>query len=418
MTWARLTGLIQPRHLNEAGTLAARVFGLVAGLASSGITAHALTPDERGEYFYVVALSGVLASFANLGLPSANSFFSARDLGWLRSLLWWSTVLAALTGVLLAGVFSLATSLPPLQKFAAAHEVWLFVMTPAVLALALLGPLLAGAHRFATLNWLQVGQQAVLLAAFVAIAEWAPSPNGFLAAASTVALSGAAATALSVRLEQIPSPAEPPTVAAWVRYGLRAYVILLLGALVSRLGVLFVRGYSDATELGIYSISVQLWDAMAILPASLAMILFPIIVRDQALTWERCSKECARMALFATIAAVGAAVVLKPAIPLVFGQPYADAYWPSLIFLPGFVAFSVVNIASQFLAGIGFPRGVWMSWAASAVFLSAISPVLVSRLGASGGAAATSLTFGLLAALMLQLAYRKLPASQEAVQDV
>jgi O-antigen/teichoic acid export membrane protein len=413
MTWARIAALVQPRHLSEAGTLGARVFGLLAGLISSGITAHALSPDDRGQYFYVVAIAGVLASFANLGLPSANSFFSARNLGWLRRLLWWSTILGAVMGVMLAAVFSVATLFPGLQRFAAEHELWLLALTPGVLALSLMGPLLAGAHRFGALNVIQVGQQAFLLICFAAIARWAPSAEAFLAAASVGALLGVAATMVCVWLEKTPPATEPLTASAWVRYGMRAYVVLLLGTLVSRLGVLFVRAYGDPVDLGIYSVSVQLWDAMAILPSSLAMILFPTIVRDQTLTWHKCVSESRRMLVFAVVAAIGAAVVLKPAIPLVFGQAYASAYWPSLFFLPGFVAFAVVNIASQFLAAIGFPRGVAISWAISAVFLTATAPVLVSRWGPSGGAAATSLTYCILALLMLRLAYNKLPKATD-----
>lgn len=409
MNWEKIVAYVQPRHLSEAGTLGARVFGLLAGLISSGITAHALSPGDRGQYFYVVAIAGVLASFANLGLPSANAFFSARNLGWLRRLLWWSTFLGAGTGLLLAAVFSGATLLPGLQRFAAVHEAWLFALTPAILALSLMGPLLAGAHRFGTLNWVQVGQQAFLLICFAAIARWAPSAEAFLAAASLGALLGVAATMICVWLEKTPPATEPLTASVWVKYGMRAYLILLLGTLVSRLGVLFVRAICDPTDLGIYSVAVQLWDAMAILPSSLAMILFPTIVRHQTLTWAKCQSECRRMLIFATVAAIGAAVVLKPAIPLVFGQAYANAYWPSLFFLLGFVAFAVVNVVSQFLAAIGFPRGVAISWIISSAFLAASAPVLVGRWGPSGAAAATSLTYCLLALLMLRLAYRKLP---------
>lgn len=413
MNWR---AFLQPRYLREASTVGSRVFGVAAGLITSGITAHALSPAQRGEYFYVVAMAGVLASFANLGIPSANAFFSARDAGLVRRLLIWSTVLAASTGLVVSGGFALATSLPALNKFGTVHDLWLTVMTSVVLGLALLGPLLAGQHRFGALNLLQLGQQGLLLIIFPLVGLFAPSPEAFLAASSLVAFAGLLAHIACIRWRAAdPSPAAPPvSLDAWFRYGFRAFVILLLGALVSRLGVLFVRAYSDPHALGIYSVAVQLWDALSIVPSSLALILFPMIVRDGTLSWAHCRTEIARMALLTTVAAIGAAIVLRPAIPIVFGADYAEAYGVCLFFLPGFIAFSVLVVASQYLAGIGYPLRVTVNWGVAAGVLAATSPFAVSRWGAHGAAAATSLTYAGLAALMIHLAYQKLSRTTDS----
>lgn len=414
MIWAQLIGRIPARYLSEVGTIATRGFSILAGLATSAITAHALVPEARGEYFYVTAMAAVLASFANLGLPSANTYFGARDLGLIPRLLWWSIIVSLISGLLVSGGFFLATLVPGLSKFKVVHEVWLFVLTPVVLGLAMLGPLLAGAHRFGALNALQIGQQALLLLAFAAIARWTPSAAAFLAAASIAGLVGMLATALVIKRGQTPQPRTPLTSRDWLFYGGRAYAMLLLGTLVSRLGVVFVRALAEPAELGIYSVSVQLWDAMSILPSSLALILFPTIVRDGTLTWEKCVSELWRMTGLAAAAAVGAAIVLKPAIPLVFGQDYASAYLPSLLFLPGFVALSMVTVASQFLAGIGLPPRMWLNWAMAAGLLAVTAPLFVTRWGGAGAAAATSLTYCLLAAAMLRFAYHTLPKDADS----
>ncbi len=54
-------------------TLAARVFVIVCGLASSIIMAKVLGPEGRGEYFYIVTLAQLAMQVGNLGLGSSNT---------------------------------------------------------------------------------------------------------------------------------------------------------------------------------------------------------------------------------------------------------------------------------------------------------------------------------------------------------
>ena len=59
-----------------AGTrLGLTVFGLVTSI----VTARFLGQSGRGDYFFMVTLAALIVQFANLGLPSSNTYFAARD---------------------------------------------------------------------------------------------------------------------------------------------------------------------------------------------------------------------------------------------------------------------------------------------------------------------------------------------------
>ena len=59
-----------------AGTrLGLTVFGLVTSI----VTARFLGQSGRGDYFFIVTLAALIVQFANLGLPSSNTYFAARD---------------------------------------------------------------------------------------------------------------------------------------------------------------------------------------------------------------------------------------------------------------------------------------------------------------------------------------------------
>src|SRR2546430_14999637 len=71
----------EPAHVmtgSVALTVLVRGARLVAGFAASIVTARALGPAGRGEYFFVVALSTIIVQFAHLGLASSNTYLVAK----------------------------------------------------------------------------------------------------------------------------------------------------------------------------------------------------------------------------------------------------------------------------------------------------------------------------------------------------
>src|SRR6266478_5082557 len=64
---------------NALMTVGVRVTLIVAGLATTIITARWLGPAGRGDYFFVVALSAIAGQVVHLGLHASNAFYVAKD---------------------------------------------------------------------------------------------------------------------------------------------------------------------------------------------------------------------------------------------------------------------------------------------------------------------------------------------------
>lgn len=401
------------RWSREAGTLGARLFAVLSGILTSAITARVLGPEDRGLYFYVVALATTLAGLINFGAPSANAFYAAKHPSLGGRLANWSLALALGAGVVAPALFLLGIRFFDHARFAPSGSAWLLVLTPAILALALMGPVLAGLHKFHTLNLLQVLQQVVTILAFAWVAWTRPSVTGFLIASACSTVAAATIQTFFARRELDVGDREV-TLSQWLRYGMRAYLVLVLGALLSRVGVFFVRGSAGGEELGYYSIALQGWDALAILPSALGTVLFPAIVREGRLSWPDCVRETQRMLLLATAIATFAALAMRPAIILIFGGEFEPSTWAALAFLPGFIAYASVVTSSQYLAGLGFPRAVARNWAAATALLIVLCATLTPRWGAVGAAVSTSISYSLLAAIMLLSARREMSRTMES----
>lgn len=394
--------------MDELLTLAARVFGVAAGLITSAITARVLGPGDRGEFFYVVATAAVLAQFGHLGTPGANTYFCAPAPGLARRLLRWNLVLGTAAGVVLATVFLTVTSSPLISGAAPrAGALWLIPLTATVLLLTMLGPVLAGLHAFGTLNLLMVAYQGGLLLAFVGVALVAPSAENFLAASAIGAVLAVAGHVWAVARRPVAERTTDLTVRSWLAYGRKAYLILILGGLLPRLGLFAVKVGSTSEQLGYYSIAVQAFDALTLLPASFATILFPMIMRGGDRSWTSCKREVSRMLLLATALAVVAGLAMPFAVRIIFGAEFLGVTPIAIAFLPGFVALSVVTVASQYLAALGYPRAVTVNWLVATGVLALASMLLVPLDQGRGAAVASSLAYIVLAILMLRTA-RKL----------
>ena len=403
------------RVRDEALTVIARVFGVVAGIVSSAITARTLGPEDRGSYFFVITVATILTQFGHLGVSSANTFFVARYPRCAGLLLQWSIRLSLVSGIGLALIFMVLSESSALADTMNSKGLpWLILLSPAMLLLLLASALLAGLQAFSSLNGIQIAYQMILVCAFGLVALYKPSIDSFLGASALGACVAAIAYSGAVyfhRSNQAPARADEVETSNWFKYGMRAYLILLAGALVPRIGIFFVKAEASAEELGYYSIAIQIFDALVLFPSAIATILFPSIAKDKAPTWLGCLRECYRMGFFASVLAIIAAVALPFAVKLVFGSEYAQSAVIAQALLPGFVALSVVTIASQYLAAKYFPRPTYWNWFVSLAVLLAACAILVPNYGALGVAIALSVSYSILAILMVNLARQLLEPS-------
>lgn len=399
-------------------TALSRILNTAAGVASAIITARVLGVDGRGEYFFVVTIALLAAQLANLGLPSSNAYFSAKDRNLIGPLLFNSLAVSLVIGPLaIALLVGLAALLGKVPEQTVSTIGWAIALAPCALFYMLGSSLLAGIQEFRRYNVISIVGSVLQLALLVAVALLSPSVHGFLAVSvlSSLALSLAVAWTL-VRLFQQPMPwtLDIRLLRNGIGMALRAFAILLLGYLLSRMPVVVLGLQADTRSIGLVSVAIQFMDVLAILPSSVAFVLFPKLV-----TMEQ--REGASMALRTTLkvtvamslACAALAVISRPLISALFGEAFAPSADALLWALPGVVLLSAANVLGQFLAAAKFPISLVLAWTAALAVTFALSPSEPGKDVVWRSTAALSAGYAVLTAIMVAIfssRMRRVPA--------
>ena len=385
------------------GTLATRVALIAAGLLSSVITARYLGPDGRGAFFYWTAVMAVIVQFGNLGLHASNAYLLTKR-GVSAGVLTANSIVVALV----VGTGLSVVALVVMHGLGVMGDARL-VTSVALVSLsvgslcALLGTnLLIALGQVGEFNRVElVTRYGAVLVLFAAAWQWRDVDAMLLAFG--LAMLAAAAYTISRVLRH--AALEPPSLSVLrlgFGYGLRAYLLACLGLLVSRINAFILEPQIDATQYGIWSIAMQFFDVINVIPASLAIVLFPRILRsDQPdrLLWP----QVGLVVVLLLIVALTFALIGPYVIHVLYGEAFAPAYWQLLWALPGVFGVGVTSILSQYLAAQGFPwRLVWI-WVVVAIVQAALAYLLIPSHGASGAMLALSVSYLLLMVLVVCL---------------
>ena len=396
-----------PRASSVSGTMASRLCVLAGGLVTGIVTARALGPSGRGQYFAVTTAAAIIAQVSSLGLTSSNVFLGARDRARIRPLLVNSASLAAALAVLSVCVvivwgaqLAVAIAVPRAMLWAVC------AIGAATLLWSLATSLLVAAERFAALNVWQVVNALVTSVAIVACASLRGSVEQFAFASAVAATATALGLSLAIAVQSRGAIRfSPELVRLGVGFSSRAYLALVFGYLLQRSGASLLVAAGTPIEVGQYSIASQVVDVLLIVPGSIGLVLYPFLVRRDEDLWPHVRRTAivttASMLALCVTAAVTAPIIL----PLVFGRGFkgsAPALWG---LLPSVIAYSVVSILSQYLVTRSFPWAIVAAWAAGVAAAVVTGIPLTRSYGAIGAGVSQSCGAALVCALVLAITY-------------
>jgi O-antigen/teichoic acid export membrane protein len=388
-------------------SLVTRVVLISAGVTTSIITARGLGAAGRGEYFFVLTLAGLATQLGNLGLASSNTYSLAKDRTLLPRLaansFWISLVVGTVAACIILG-----------GKVASHGAVidaplWtVLLMVPTMIYGLLASNLFIGLSLIRQYNYFQLATTAFQLVA-IAVAAW--MGWGVLAFLLVSALAGAiggvALAAMLSHLHRLSWRFDASLFRSQVGYAGKAYLATLLGYGVSRAGVLLIGGFSGKSEIGIYSVAVQFVDVLVIVPATVAMVLFPDLLQEPPeKRFSRTLRAAAQVTLLMAVLCVATAIAAVWIVPLLFGEAFAPAVQVLWWMLPGALALGFANIISQYLAALGIPPANVLAWLVSLACLLGVGSFLVPQRGAVGAAISLSLAYSVLALILSLLAFR------------
>jgi O-antigen/teichoic acid export membrane protein len=390
-------------------TLAARLLMTANSVVAGIIVARWLGAEGLGQLAVINVAVATVVQLASLGLPSANTYFIAKDNRRLRAVAINSIVFALLCGCLLAVALTLLASSRP---------DWFASISPALIGMAAVSiPFqlitLIGLNVFLAVgqvekfNLLDLTAQAfVLLNALVALV--------ILSSGLSTLVSFNTATAVLIGLviiglvwsygsklkDGLPWRPDRKLFARMMRYGIKFHISILAGALIVRADLLVVNHYRGPSEAGVYSVASQVALMLMLLPGVIGTLLFPRVAAEQdtrGATTCKVSRHAAFVMIFVCLAAIPLSLIL----PLRYGPAFSEVPAQLLILLPGVFLIGLESVLVQHANARGLPRNIPLFWIATLLTNIILVFVLVPPYGAFGAAVASTISYTLIFLLVV-----------------
>jgi O-antigen/teichoic acid export membrane protein len=388
-------------------------FGLaVLILATDVALARLLGPDAKGRFTLILLFSQLAAVVVGWGMDAALGVVAGRGradarLGFANAVVW-SAVVGGIAVVVACWLYGLPTDVRPrgpltalIPNLSAAQFVYGALAIPGELFFALGLFALLGRRRVAAYNTVRLLRRATLLVLVVGAAAIARLSLDVAVVCNLVALGlTAAAIAEFARRDGIAGlRPSVPLLGEELSFGTR----VLPGAIAERLQL-----RSDAFLLnvlvgvratGVYSVTAGLAETLWYIPNALGTVMFSRAV-DPGEDAAGTAVVLTRTTLAITLALAVPAFVLGPwLVDLVYGSEFAEAGVALRWILPGVVAYSVVAILSRYITGSGSPGVATLVMLAGLAVNITSNVLLIPRLGISGAAISSSISYGVTAIL-------------------
>lgn len=395
-------------------TSGAKVYTLVAGIASLALTARWLGPEGRGQVAAVATWAAMVFSFGYLSLGQVALHRAASEPGedWVADVagnLAFAAVVVTLLGWIVVAVAYAATGGELFGRLPVSVMVLGFLALPFLVWEQYGSSLLMALGALPTYNRaVVVGRTLGLAMLVITVPLLGWGVKGALVAAAltqaTVALGGvrrilrASGRALRVNLG---------TLRGLVSGGAKLHLNAIGSFLFMNADILMLQYYRGATETGYYQLAVQLGTILLMPAQAASMVLFSRVAEagpDGA--WAVSRKVLGWMTALMVLGGALAALLAPWAIPFVAGRAFAPSVLPFQVLLLSVVGMTFSTVMAPQWIG----RGLF--WQVSGLTLFAgllnvgINVYAIPRWGMMGATWATVASYAVALAANLGLALR------------
>ena len=389
-----------------------KIFAFVVSFATSIVLSRMLGTTLKGEYVAVIAVPGLLGAIGVFGLPNAINYFAARGMS-IRGLFWAGILFTAILSAILVGALWIA--LPQLHKsiFSGAPEDLMrlgLITVPAALLSTFGSAVLYGRQQIRSYSMILIAQAAMtfsLVVVLVGILRWGVV-GAVVASISATWLLAIVTEIVVARLIPNGPAGSPVSYRSLISYGGRLYPSSITGYFNYRIDVFIIQAVmvGQSSQLGLYSMAVTMAELLFKVPDSVTMIFLPRVSGATPAQADALLPRVARLNMLITcICAVGLIPSGYIGIHLVL-PAFAPCLPSFYILLPAVIAISLAKVLTSYIAGRGHPGPV-SAGATVAVASNVVANfLLIPHFGIEGAAAASLISYTLLAAMMLVVACR------------
>ena len=391
--------LLTGRSRSLGGSLIASGAGQVLLTISGVLVARGLGPEDRGYLALIVVVSGICVILGSAGLPTALTYYVARDPAYagriVRLLIAPTTVQVVLISVVQLGVlFAFVMHDPQRVKVAALISI---LLVPGILSQTYGLALLQGQQRFRPFNAFRVLPTALYVVVVLAIFLLDAAGLIVLMAAWVGALLIGGLLALGVALRGLPPADAPgsPSRPDLARFGLKSLVGAVSPVEALRLDQALVGLLLAPISLGLYVVAQAFTNLPRVVAMSIGMIAYPHVAsQPDAAVARRAMWRYFLLGVVSAVLVIGCLeVVTGELVGLFFGSEFAEATPIARILLLATLFMAARRVLTDGVNGLGRPGLGTLAEIASWVLLVPTIAILLPRYGVEGVALALAISW-------------------------
>lgn len=317
-------------------TILVRMTVMLSGIVTSVITAHALGPQGRGELIAVMTLGLTVANFSNLGFPSSNTYYVAANKN-LISPVFFNSIFISLIGSLVALITAMFV-LDRGDSFFLVKLFFLFIFSATTMIASFTSNILVAINRIRSYNILDISQNILVVLLYGICFLFKFSVIFFLAAGLLGTITGAliGIFALKKELNVRTKLFNWPLFKNSFEYAIKVYITTFIAFFIVRGNIFLLQKFGSMADVGIFSIALQLYEAIGIIPAAIGLLLFPKLIQSHRTErWKHMNNVLIQVTILMSVICVIAYLIIPFLIPYVFGKAFSESILIAQILLPG-----------------------------------------------------------------------------------
>lgn len=375
------------------------------------LVARLLGAGNLGILVVVNITVATAVQISSLGLPTANTYFTARDRETLVPATVNGAIFAVFGGFLCAFAVWLCSPLFLLGVPLEIVTLGLLSVPFQLLSLVIFNLFLAQGEvkRFNYLDFLN--QSFVLINAVLVLVVF----GGGLLMLVTFNLATAAGMSflsvvifyryLAIGFDGINWRGDLGLFVRMLRYALKGHVHWVAITVIMRSDVIIVNHFAGTIEAAVYGVATQYTLFLMLLPNVVANLMLQRVASspDEA---SKFSCAAARHISCALFAACLLSIPLVQLLPVVYGSAFAGAPFLAWLLLPGVFFYGVQMALTQYFVGTGLPKLIPAVWVATLILNLVLNFLVVPKFGATGAALVSTFCYAF-AFIIIIIAFRK-----------
>ncbi len=377
---------------------------IVTGFFTSILIARGLGTENQGQFSYYVLIFGLIASYGHIGIISATGYFIKRTKFKKEDVV--NSNISIL--LILSVIYAIAVLIFRNQIFSS-HIYTLFIIWIVYAVTLLFNNFFITIYmadeniyiynRYYTLSYIIKGIIIVAL-------YFTNTLNILTISILYLALELMKAILLVKGLKlKYKFQINTSILKEEFKYGIPLYLAGLFIYLNYRVDQIMIKDVLGNSELGIYSISVQLAELAFIFPTSISSAFEGRLYSCEEKDRKKISAQIVRITFYATLAICIIGMLMKPLVAVLYGQEYERAGVSMVILLIGIVFASIGKVAPAYFYTKGRPN-IHLIVAAIVLAINLLlNFVLIPTIGINGAALASTISYlfyGLIYIFMLK----------------